>query len=129
METKYPYLVLVHITKLMKKVLIKNAISSTSDVNEVFPFIGYLRVRERQSLLLYPNHFIGIVYFTIANNKHYFIIIASFIGYCLRFTVNKRLEPEHIEMTYLITDILWHPIKFPLIHFFYCFALLHVLSL
>jgi len=63
--------------------------------------------------------------FTVPNHQHDFIKVSSLIGDGFRVAANKRIEIEYIKMPNFISNVVGHPIKFPLIEILQCFNLAH----
>jgi hypothetical protein len=112
----------------MEERLIKNTEKAAPDTFSMLPHIGYLRVGEYQCLLLNLNNFIGIMYFAVANHQGDFGVVPSFAGYRLCLVSHKRLQPEHIQMSDFIMDILRYPIEFSLIELLYIFNFFHIVN-
>jgi hypothetical protein len=109
--------VLIQLSKLVKEVLIENAVNSFPDFVQVFPLIRNQGIRERHCLFFYFDHLIGKVNLAVASHQHNFVKVSSSVGYVRWFPFYMGLQPEKIKMPYVISDGILHPMEFPSIKF------------
>ena len=84
-----------------------------------FTAIRDLRVGEHQRLLFNIHSSIGIVHPVIAIHQHDLKIASPAISNWFRIAPDKRIYGKHIEMPYLVPEIIRDRVEFFYIKFFY----------